>query len=780
MARPKRRKAPPRRPASDRSAAVTAPTLPPDSTPQATSGSGGLAVAAPAKETAPLTNPPLAGWSLRAAVAGTPFDVFIILLAPVVVLLGNPLLFNQPGYIDPWIYHFFFRHLAALKHLFPATYYGSRLGWLLPGYLVYHVFPPLLASYVLHLGVAYTALFSEYFILRALIHRRAALLGALLLSAYPYFWDAVGWDYVDGAGIAYYLLALALLIYAASSRKAWALFAAGAACAGMVYTNVFTVIFCPTFPAAYLFFGGSRTLKQWFRALLRFTIRFGAAIVAVTAFCGVINYFLDGHLWFYGPSVAYMNMSVGAVSPWKEPNYSWLQHDYWLLFPALAAMPAALTFVLKAFRRPLRFERALYFLAVVYFYSVGLMIWLEMRGRSLFEFRYYVSYLIPMAALVLGAVAFRNLDQLRIASFRWTVAAALAFFSAWAHYHTKMFPPSLPQAWPVAAAGIILLIGFTLPWRGPAIAIVLLALSGVFLCMDGVLPQLPAASAAYSRITAAAETVEENRGYSDVRFWYDLHEPAGYEYMSISSCYLWGRTLINEKFPQFDTDLNSRPGTLLAILSNRADVSADAAKPFRNSGELVHHLRTQRFGDAHTGYWLHLFTVESDPNLLVPMEAHFDSPEAGHLELSTTGKAVPLPNDKWVMAADATGKGTMRPVPAGLWMKTVPNHWGYGSIYSRLVAPERGLYRFVLRYRMVRGEMNFGLLNADLNSWIAQSDGFTRRGDDWFREVTVDLATGQVFRLMTENFRESKADNPSEYVLEDLTVYRRRENPMVH
>ena len=66
----------------------------------------------------------------------------LLLLIPVIVLLGDrSIIFNFPGYLDSWIYYSFFRNLVALKRLFPFTYYGSRLSWLLPGSIVHAMFP---------------------------------------------------------------------------------------------------------------------------------------------------------------------------------------------------------------------------------------------------------------------------------------------------------------------------------------------------------------------------------------------------------------------------------------------------------------------------------------------------------------------------------------------------------------------------------------------------------------------------------------------------------------
>jgi hypothetical protein len=142
-------------------------------------------------------------------------------LAPYALLAGLPLLlfaanpswvYSQPGTIDPWIYQGFFRALPDYQsRLFPGTYYGSRLSWVLPGYCAYRLLPPFAANLALHLGVFYLAVFSFYSLAARTVSRRAALLGAVLLGCNPLILQEVGGDYVDGVGVAYALLALALL-----------------------------------------------------------------------------------------------------------------------------------------------------------------------------------------------------------------------------------------------------------------------------------------------------------------------------------------------------------------------------------------------------------------------------------------------------------------------------------------------------------------------------------------------------------------------------------------
>ena len=113
--------------------------------------------------------------------------VIVLLSIPALVLLRQTnAIFNDAksidssNFVDSWLYLGFFRNFVDFKrYLFTDTYYASRMSWILPGWLVYQVFSPEIANYVLHLSVFYLFVFSLYFAVSRLAHPRAALVAAL-------------------------------------------------------------------------------------------------------------------------------------------------------------------------------------------------------------------------------------------------------------------------------------------------------------------------------------------------------------------------------------------------------------------------------------------------------------------------------------------------------------------------------------------------------------------------------------------------------------------------
>src|SRR5436853_5824060 len=110
--------------------------------------------------------------------------IIAVALLPLIVLWHQDnALFSPPRHTDPWFYLGFFRNLVNFKRdLFPGIYYGSRLGWLLPGYLVHSLVPPLIANWILHLAVHTMATLSFFSILRMTIGLRGACLGTMVFG----------------------------------------------------------------------------------------------------------------------------------------------------------------------------------------------------------------------------------------------------------------------------------------------------------------------------------------------------------------------------------------------------------------------------------------------------------------------------------------------------------------------------------------------------------------------------------------------------------------------
>jgi len=492
-----------------------------------------------------------------------PYYWAAIILAPFLILLfDRNVYFSPPAFVDSWIYYGYFRHFSEFIRWFSGTYYASRLTWILPGYVVNKMFPDLIANYLLHFGVYYTAAFSLYYILACFFGRRTALLGTLALGTYPYLLQSVGWDYVDGAGIAYYLLTIALIVRVRNGPSRLRSALVGGAYAAAVYTNIVWVVFIPLVLGFYLLMPPSTPGPVWgperLRRSSRFVGWFGIGALALTAGLCLVNYRAGGKLWFYGATVDWVLRNHAAISAqWHGRDYHWLKQATWLLLPAIASLVAAgRCFQRFVVQRDWSLDGVtlfdLHLLA-----TIGVMVTLQAKGGYFLEYAFYGSYLIPSTVLALGGEVFYLKGR-----SGWLLLLPIAI----------LFVPWLPWAQPVWGAlskiNAVSLIGVTVAglmgaalWRGRSAAVVVAAaclslLSLYLLAYSGELAYRQAApdarGQAFVRTTRAMKGIDRVRQGRKVLFWLDEHDRNGGEFESLAAIYMWGYFLIGHPFPALD------------------------------------------------------------------------------------------------------------------------------------------------------------------------------------------------------------------------------------
>ncbi|MEX2301439.1 MAG: hypothetical protein WD733_10915 [Bryobacterales bacterium] len=524
-------------------------------------------------------------------------------------------IFTPAGYIDPWVYYGYFQDLIAFKNDdFLAThYYGSRLAWILPGYGVHRLLGnPEAASIVLHLAVYYLAVLSLYFTLKGAVGRRGALLGSLLLGGYAFFLNAAGWDYVDGAGIAYCLLSLAFLTHGSGRRAASiAYLAAGAAAASMVHANLLCLIFCPLLGLYWLAsvkinhgrfpsIGASSIALWWFVA--------GASLLSFLL--GLVNYWICGAWLFFLPSIRFALHSMATTNPWAVPGTQWLAHAKWLVLPAMTFVAVGVS-AIAAWKRRQALAYARVF-GVLFGVALLLLVGLEAAGSPMLQLFYYASYLIPWLFLTLGSALAPMFEGLTRAGFAVAAVFCLVVFPVplWGAAVLQQVATHF-GLWLPLAFGALLIPVFLLRRPGRwASAVVLFALCA---CHATLAPfahsraQRHAARLSFQRIAGAAQIIENVAGSAEVQFWYDRREKSFPEFLSLNSVFIWGHHTIGMDFPDLPQSLRLKPATILAIPSERDDIPTQVREQLLSRGLIATPLPREPAGGADAPYWLYFF-----------------------------------------------------------------------------------------------------------------------------------------------------------------------------
>lgn len=114
--------------------------------------------------------------------------------------------YSAPGFLDPWIDTGYFTNFHYLVNRFGLLYYVSRLPYEMFGVLMYKVFSPLAANYLINVAILSADTFSLFAILSRHAGRWVAVVTTIALACNPYLIGTITWDYPDGPAIAFLLL----------------------------------------------------------------------------------------------------------------------------------------------------------------------------------------------------------------------------------------------------------------------------------------------------------------------------------------------------------------------------------------------------------------------------------------------------------------------------------------------------------------------------------------------------------------------------------------------
>ncbi len=221
--------------------------------------------------------------------------VFLLFSSPALILFGNRnWLFTPVGYLDPWIYVGFFLHydypnmLAGEKKI-------ARLPWILPGFISYKLFGPVVANYMLHWCYLVSPPIALYFIIKRLFQRWIAFVTAALMLFFTPLFGPAGWDYnAAGSGIFYLATFLAVSIAAQRTRTYPMLVLACVLYAITIHADVLFVNLTPLLILQYFCIRGEIDRRD----VVTVAVTAAASFCVVTAILGLINFSVGRQFWF--------------------------------------------------------------------------------------------------------------------------------------------------------------------------------------------------------------------------------------------------------------------------------------------------------------------------------------------------------------------------------------------------------------------------------------------------------------------------------------------------
>ena len=310
-------------------------------------------------------------------------------------------LYNPSGTIDPWLYTALFVNFDQFYDHFGASYYASRLPWIVPGRIAYGALSVDAAYWVLH-GLSFVGgVVAIYLLVRRYLGVAPAVVGAATLALTPMYWNAQYWDYIDGGTMTYLLAGLCFGLPLATGRiRAVSLAAAGFFFTAAVTTNLFVALIALIYPIAYVFVqpavGLRLRLKMAFADLAALLVGAAALLVGV----GWHARANGGPFIFFEAQIDVIRNRSLLV---KQPGYEWLRTEPRLLVPVFLLAVAAPLLVAGRRLPPFRFAAGS--VAGLAYLTSSIYGWEFFAGGNVLELTYYFSYFAISIALTMASVA---------------------------------------------------------------------------------------------------------------------------------------------------------------------------------------------------------------------------------------------------------------------------------------------------------------------------------------------------------------------------------------
>jgi hypothetical protein len=322
--------------------------------------------------------------------------------APLLLIatLINPI--NQAGWLDPFIYTGYINDYAQLMERYGTTYYGNRSAFIFIGMLAQKSFgliPGYLVSKLFYVLIATAA---AYGIGRSWYGTSVGTFAAIWLCFSPWFVRAVAWDYVDGAAVAYLIVAIYFLLH--PGRHPWlAHVAAGVALGLASGCNYFAITVALAFAPCWIIWN---VRAGWTECVVRAAFCV-LAFTAVWLVLTLVQYALSPNLGFFremGTLAIGARLMAGEGAAWFKPLLPHISSGHLYTLLPLLLFVALLLRRIATGRTPSQAYPML--LAMVFLGSmIAFFLFLHFRQNlGALTVSFYFSYMIPAVLLALIAL----------------------------------------------------------------------------------------------------------------------------------------------------------------------------------------------------------------------------------------------------------------------------------------------------------------------------------------------------------------------------------------
>jgi hypothetical protein len=694
---------------------------------------------------------------------------------------------DPSGRPDPWFYLGFFVNFDFLFGHYGFTYYASRLPWIIVGRILYAIFPPLIAFFVMHAAFFLGGSLAAYFLFRRYYDRTVAVVAFAALVTNTVYFVAHGNDYVDGPVITLLLVAVLLAVPRGIGRRAHlSLGGSGFAVAAALGMN----LAAGPFALGLVFVWASVRLgaRDWKRRALKDAAAFLAGAIVLVVLVGLYSKSAGGPAFFMRQQIDALGQLQGDT--YRIPGWIWL-----LRTPKVFVIPALL--VLLALVRPRRpwtiADRLVLGSAAYGVYLVVLGAYWEARQGAVLEYPFYFSLFTPGTILVLAALLqrLRATDLARGRSVAVAVAAVVV-----AALPNLVVYVNGPSPFMLSRRGGLVVLGFGVV----AAAAILARRIGRFRVAASAVAAAAAVSganlAAAASITTSPDLIRSDRGaftdrLQDMRvslefirfmkrnhledtpfaFWVQDYGPR----RAIISTYLYMWPTAGRNLPRIDAELRKRlvyfhPYHLILLCPASCEA---AARALTQAGDRTSKGTSATIASGSDVVHVQVVTFPAN-RVRGPYDkyAQFYANGPSKLVSAPVGRTIHRWDLQRGSPAGWTGEAADDLDAAhGAPFATGSRQWEY-EIQSTHLRLEPGTYAAYLRGKVVFGGLDLGVLDTDRNRWVEQSlYWFRQRGfSRGWMSVRFRLVQATPVQLVLSNWIPS--DQSSRWALDELRLVR--------
>jgi hypothetical protein len=531
--------------------------------------------------------------------------------------------------------------------------------------------------------------------------------------------------------------------------------AAGMALAALVYVNLYWVIMAPLLPLYCLALSPVARRTPVLGALLRLCLWIGAGCAMLTVALGATNYFLDGHFFFYAPTVLQALHAVNWKVPWFQGLWIGQAPGPWL-WSGMVATATALA-VLASRRRNVADprSRAAVLFSALFLWALAWTAFLQVGGIPAGIYR--ASNLLPFSFLVIGVWFWPGVQAISTRAYVLVccvVGATLAI--AWLDGAVSSLSSVPHPVWFCSA-----FLAASLAWRHrPAGMVFLLALfmaltaCSAALLYNGLDPF--GLQRRYESLIQARARIESARHGHAIRFWYDETDPALPDAAALTASYIWLPSLLSRSFAAPPCDMALAPSTYVASISTSPAHGMDfVVSALGNcwSGQGLHAVPvgTETVNRGSYAYTMSILRVEPVPGRWQPVTAVFHQNSPAGLQ-DTTSEPVQFPLSYFAVEPGSDTRAALRLEARGVEVRTHAQPDSLAAIFPVMTAAVAGRYRFAMRYWPGAGSFRFGAyVRQRADPWLSSAIKGYWTGTDYEAAFWMDLAEGQEFQLALAN-----------------------------